>query len=256
MKQFNKIMLLMLFGFGVLVQSVQAQNIPDVPRDTRYSDSIAISPYVQAVPNDSYSFIGISHPSLDTAVTQIGVALEVIDMETTVNSHAGRTAIFTVGAGETHRIFVVNQSHATINRSNAAFTDARTHIIPTVNSAQFGQIRVTAVSQRGDLRGAAASDRDFPNKNSWAGSSLKWDNLAQLSMWGIVYVESAGTGFAMEFIGDMQDSTHGGDVRCSGNWTAAVRAKCNHHGRSTLGARYGGDDQTSAERPRLGRGIN
>ena len=75
--------------------------------DDNYSSSIVISPYVQAVPNDSYSFIGISHPSLDTALTQIGVALEVIDMTTTVNSHAGRSAIFTVNAGETHRVFVV-----------------------------------------------------------------------------------------------------------------------------------------------------
>jgi hypothetical protein len=34
--------------------------------------------------------------------------------------------------------------------------------------------------------------------------------LAQLNIWGIVFVESSGTGFAMEFIGDAQDSTLGG----------------------------------------------
>ena len=33
-----------------------------------------------------------------------------------------------------------------------------------------------------------------------------YETLNQLNMWGIVYSESAGTGFAMEFIGDMQDS--------------------------------------------------
>ena len=254
MKQFNKIILVLLFGFAVLAQSVQAQNIPDVPRDTRNSASIVISPYVQAVPNDSYAFIGISHPSLDTAVTQIGVALEVIDMTTTVNSHAGRSAIFTVGAGETHRVFVVPQNHATINSSNSAFTDSRTHLIPTVSSAQFGQIRVTSVSQRPENSFAT---RNMPNKSSWAGSGKKWDNLAQLSMWCVIYVESAVTGFAMEFIGDMQDSTSGGD-KC----TMTTSHVCSGAGGlgvtegSTLGGRYGTSWDGKNEIPRQGRGIN
>ena len=152
MKHFNKIMLLFLFGFAVLAQSVQAQTTAD---DTRFSSRIAFSPYVQAVPNDSYTFIGVSHPSLDTALTQIGVVLEVIDMTTTVNNKAGRASIFTVDAGETHRIFVVNQSHSTINTSNSSFTDSRTHLINTVDSAQFGSVRITTVSKRPEQ--AAAS---------------------------------------------------------------------------------------------------
>ena len=121
MKQFNKIMLLLLFGVAVCAQSVQAQTKAPV---TRHSHRLAISPYAQAVPNDSYTFIGISHPSLDSALTQIGVALEVIDMTTTTNNAAGRAAIFTVDAGETHRVFVVNQGHSTINSSNASFSSS------------------------------------------------------------------------------------------------------------------------------------
>jgi hypothetical protein len=39
--------------------------------DTRYSSHLAISLYAQAIPNDSYTFIGVSHPSLDSALTQI-----------------------------------------------------------------------------------------------------------------------------------------------------------------------------------------
>ena len=148
MKQFNNIMLLFLFGFVALTQTVQAQILGSDHVTTRHSSRIAISPYAQAVPNDSYTFIGISHPSLDTAVTQIGVVLEVIDMTTTVDTAAGRAVIFTVGAGETHRVFIANQGHSDINSSNTAFTDARTHIIPTVNSAQFGSVRVTSVSER------------------------------------------------------------------------------------------------------------
>jgi hypothetical protein len=231
MKQFNKIILLMLFGVAVFTQSVQAQTTADV---TRHSSRLAISPYAQAVPNDSYTFIGVSHPSLDSALTQIGLALEVIDMTTTLNNSAGRVSIFTVDAGETHRVFVVNQSHATINSSNSSFTDARTHLINTVDSAQFGSVRITTVSERPQL---AAGLRDVT-----VGTTKKFDNLAQLNIWGIVFVEASGTGFAMEFIGDAQDSTLGG---------AAVA-------HSTLGAgEYSGDNTVNPTGlARAARGIN
>jgi hypothetical protein len=204
MKQFNKIILLMLFGVAVFTQSVQAQTQADA---TRFSSRLAISPYAQAVPNDSYTFIGISHPSLDSALTQIGVALEVINMNTTVNNAAGRVQIFTVDAGETHRVFVVNQSHATINNLNSSFTDSRTHLINTVDSAQFGSVRITSVSERPQL---AAGLRDVT-----VGTTKKFDNLAQLNIWGIVFVEASGTGFAMEFIGDAGDSTLGGNANAN-----------------------------------------
>ena len=230
MKQFNKIMLLLLFGFAVLTQSVQAQTTAD---DTRFSSRLAFSPYAQAVPNDSYTFIGVSHPSLDTALTQIGVALEVIDMTTTLNNTAGRVSIFTVDAGETHRIFVVNQSHATINTSNSSFTDSRTHLINTVDSAQFGSVRITTVSKRPEQ---AAASRFVS-----VGGTPKFDNLAQLNIWGIVFIESSGTGFAMEFVGDAQDSTLGGTLTNIG---------------STLGEQDSNQTNGNIVVPRPVRGIN
>ena len=236
MKQFNKIMLLFLFGFAVLAQTAQAQ-VTEADK-TRFSSRLVVSPYAQAVPNDSYTFIGVSHPSLDSALTQIGVALEVIDMTTTVNTPAGRAVVFTVTAGETHRIFVANQSHSTINTTNSDFTDARTHIIPTVDSAQFGGVRLTSVSVRPQL--AAAS------RHVTVGSAKKYDDLSQLSVWGIVYTQSSGTGFAMEFIGDMHDSSMG----------QTASGKIN----SVLG---GGASQgivtttaVTAEQPRPVRGVN
>ena len=228
MKQFNKIILLMLFGFVAFTQSAHAQT---TAADTRVSARLAISPYAQAVPNDSYTFIGVSHPSLDSALTQIGVALEVINMTTTVNNAAGRVQIFTVDAGETHRVFVVNQSHSTINNLNSSFTDSRTHLINTVDSAQFGSIRITTVSERPQL---AAGSRDVT-----VGSTKKFDNLAQLNIWGIVFVESSGTGFAMEFIGDAQDSTLGGE-----------------EAQSTLGGFSDGFGSGTGAVPRPARGIN
>ena len=51
-----------------------------------------------------------------------------------------------------------------------------------------------------------------PTTGTLVGSTYKYENLAQLNIWGVVYVESGGTGFAMEFVGDMQDSTVGGDL--------------------------------------------
>jgi hypothetical protein len=196
MKNIKPLILFALFGILIFSQTVSGQT---AARDTRNSAEIAISPYAQAVPNDSYTFIGISHPSMNTASSAIGVAVEVIGMTTTINNSSGRASIFTVDAGETHRVFVVNQSHPLINTSNAAFTDSRTHIIPTVDSAQFGSVRVTTV----------AADANTSVK---VGTNETFENLAQLSMWGVVYVQSSGSGFAMEFIGDMHDSIITGNL--------------------------------------------
>jgi len=198
MKNIKQLILFAVLGLLYFAQIASGQTISQAD-DTRFSERVAISPYAQAVPNDSYTFIGVSHPSLDSALTQIGVVLEAVGMGTTQGTRASRSAVFTVDAGETHRIFIVNASNATINSENASFTDARTHLIPTKNSAQFGSVKLTTVTK-------------FPTTPTQVGSLDKFANLAQLSIWGIVYIESSGTGFAMEFIGDMQDSSVGGNV--------------------------------------------
>ncbi len=243
MKQINKIMLLFLFGFAVLAQTAEAQiTVGDPFLTTRHSSRIAISPYAQAAPNDSYTFIGVSHPSLDSALTQIGVVVEVIDMQTTVNTKSGRAVMFTIDAGDTHRIFVANQSHANINAQNADFVNARTHIIPTVNSPQFGSVRVTAVSERPQTL--------YARQHVLVGTARKRDGIGQLSIWGIVYTQASGTGFAMEFIGDMHDSSLGGEH------LTAVPSRMNGCGR---GATAGGCKDLPAgtnDLARPGRGIN
>jgi len=205
MKNIKPLILLMLFGMLTFAQTASGQLQAD---DTRESTRLAYSPYAQAVPNDSYTFMGVSHPSLDTAATQIGLVVEVIGMTTTSNNAAGRASVFTVDAGETHRIFVVNQSHSTINSSNSSFTDSRTHLIPTVDSAQFGSIRVTTTS-------ATPTTAD---------ANGNYANLAQLNIWGVVFVEAGGTGFAMEFVGDMQDSSIGGTISSVGVVDGATTA--------------------------------
>ena len=159
-----------------------------------------IAPYAQVVPNDSYTFIGVSHPSLSTSLSQIGVILEVRGMTTVPDNPAGRATVFTIGSGETHRIFVVNVGHPTINTTNSSFTDSNTHLIFTHESAQFGNINALSVNQH------PTEGIPFINPAN-LGILYKYANLSQLSMWGVVFIPSSSTGFALEFVGDAHDST-------------------------------------------------
>jgi hypothetical protein len=226
MKNIKTLILMSLIGMLFFVEFAFGQTSA---RSLAYrnSDEIAISPYAQAAPGDSYTFIGISHPSLTTSARKIGVVVETVGMTTSSNTPAGRSAVFTVSGGETHRVFVVNQGHSSINSSNSAFTGDRTHLIQTVDTPQFGSIRVSTVDEAPNViaNGTAAVQGIATTcatlANIQANQGCGYENLAQLSMWGIVYSEAAGTGFAMEFIGDMQDSklqtgAHRADPR-SGN---------------------------------------
>jgi hypothetical protein len=179
------ILLLFLFDSQTQAQITMPQ--------TNSKSRVVIAPYAQAVPNDSYTFISVSHPSLDSALTQIGVGLEVVGMSTEADTTASRSITFTIDAGETERIFVVNNAHSTITSS---IKDSRTHIIFTRNSAQFGSIRAVGINED-------------PATATTVNGINKFDNLSQLDFWGVVYIESSGTGFPMEFIGDAQDSSIG-----------------------------------------------
>ena len=208
--------MLVMLGFGLMVQTVQAADITQAPdmkgnesataSGPTYNARIAISPYAQVVPNSSYTFIGISHPSLATAHTSIGVAVEAIDMTTVPNNASGRAAVFTIDAGTTHRVFIVNNNHATINSNNSLFTDSQTHLIVTPATDQFGSIRVTGIGTSPTIR-HTNTNRPGDYRTSSANAVSRWDNVAQLSMWGVVYQSSNGAGFALEFIGDMHDSS-------------------------------------------------
>ena len=192
-KKITTRLLLLVFSILFLSSTTWAGDVTGMngigSRDRR-----VLSPYAQVVPNDSYTFIGVSHPSLTTALTQIGVILEVRNMDTIPNNSAGRAAVFTIEAGETHRVFVVNVGHSTINLSNASFTDSLTHLIFTQDAAQFGNI-------------SALSVNEYPLNSTTIMGIKKYANLSQLSMWGVVFIPSSSTGFAMEFIGDAHDST-------------------------------------------------
>ena len=234
MKKLNLFLLLVMIGLGMMVVPLAHASGPTVDSapcnargvaDTKSSDGgncgagpqwnarIAIAPYAQVVAGDSYTFIGVSHPSLATAHTSIGVVIEALDMLTVPNTASGRAAVFTVSAGDTHRVFIVNQGHATINANNAAFTDSRTHLITTTDASQFGNIKAWSIgtspnhpSLTTDRPGSYAHDN-----NAATGTVIyRHDNLNQLAMWGVVYQTANGAGFALEFIGDMHDSSAAG----------------------------------------------
>ena len=264
MKKLTLLLMFVLIGFGMLQTAYGAVTAPPTIQQMATDQAansgqagtgltnarIAISPYAQVVANSSYTFIGISHPSLATAHTSIGVAVEVLDMVTVPDTVQGAAAIFTVSAGETHRVFVVNQSHSTINLSNSAFTDSQTHLITTSDDSQFGSIKVTGI---GTLPTVAHTDAKRAGGKYITGATAtikRWDNVSQLAMWGVVYKSSNGAGFALEFIGDMHDSSAAGVVMHGGTIGET------HHGKSVGTA----DERDATNRVGIatgrGRGIN
>ena len=150
----------------------------------------ALSPYVQTDGDSTYTFVGISHPSLNTAATQIGMTVATIGLD-----GANPSTTFTIGSGETYRIFIVSTNHSTIN-SLTVTGDRVVFMSTTTGASGSGHLLVTS-STFGPTAQALQA-------NSFGGS--RFDNLNQLSMWGAIVVPSSSTGFAMEFVGDAHDS--------------------------------------------------
>ena len=271
MKKINVFLILILFGFGVVVQSAQSIPITTAPHlgagtlataskttGPSHNARLAIAPYAQVVPNNSYTFIGVSHPSLATAHTSIGLVIEAMNMTFSTSGpiEEARAVVFTVDAGTTHRIFIVDEGHATINSSNAAFTGANTHILATTpGETQFGNIRVTSIGSHPNTNthsgarydGATVGYGRVCSTTTVTSSCIqRYDNLNQLAMWGVVYQESNGAGFSLEFIGDMHDSSAAGVQGWSGGGKALHKHSLNS------------DINTTTKRGHLGagRGVN
>lgn len=191
-----------LVAWAVLVPSTMAQTID--------RSRVAISPFAQIVPGGPasgsfYTFLAFTHPSLSTAASQIEVTVSLegpADGE--FEPSADRSETFTIGAGETHKVFIVATNHAGVNpTTNAAAFGARDHFITTSSSAApFGNVRVLTTNTTPTV----------------ADGNGRYNNLNQISMWGVIFHEANGAGFAMEFIGDMHDST----VLSTGNGSNVV----------------------------------
>ena len=141
-------------------------------------DESVVSPYWQADTNSVYTFVAISVPSTAGVFSrQISIAAVTSD------SRADTTATtFTVGKGSTAKVFISNTNHTTVNSN-------------TVKGANW--ISVTGVGH--------VVINTIPNGGR---TSVTNGQADVMSVWGAVVVPG-GTGFAMEFIGDMTDSIGG-----------------------------------------------
>ena len=151
-----------------------------------------ISPYWQS-DGDAYTFVSISHGSLDVMSSQIGVVMQAVD-----NNGTGSfgTTVFTINQNTTTRIFVVATNHSSINTST--ITDSSVIFVSGTTTSSSGSLVFTP----------RASDPTLP--------VTRLTDVTALNYWGAIVVSSASSGFAMEFIGDTHDSafavTTGGSV--------------------------------------------
>ena len=167
--------------FGVLLGSLWSNNFKSV---WAYENkSRVISGYWQSG-SSSYTFMSVTHPSLEGLAAQIGLAVNAIQSD---KSAFGTAVTFTISSRETKRIFIVRENHPDLSPAT----------IPTasfiIGSSNFkhGHIRIDPVSIN-------------PEIQTPSGSGFR--DVTMLNFWGSVVIEASQTGFAIEFIGDMHDS--------------------------------------------------
>ena len=150
-----------------------------------------IAPYWQS-DSTSYSFIAVTHPSLSTMASQIGVKINVLKNDTTAFTTA---ASFTVSAGTTQRVFIVRTGHSIINPT---IIPSAVFIAGTTNYS-YGNIRIEPIATNPLLR----TQERWPDG---PGNGEGYRDVTMLSFFGAIVFDAATTGFSMEFIGDTHDS--------------------------------------------------
>jgi hypothetical protein len=148
-----------------------------------------VSPYWQS-DSGSYTFIAVSHTSLSGMASQIGLTMTALGSD---QVNFGSALNFTIDSGTTTRVFIVGTNHDTINPTS----------IPT---AQFIQ-GTTNFTHGSVLISPVASNPEQTTRH--AEPFPGYLDTTMLSYWGSVVIEQNTTGFAMEFIGDMNDSQGG-----------------------------------------------
>ena len=179
--------------------------------------SRVVSPYWQS-DSGSYTFIAVTHTSLSGMASQIGIQINAIQNDETT---FGSALTFTIQSGTTERVFITRSGHATINPT----TIPTAKFVQGTTSFKHGHIRVdpnaTLPTQAvtGNSFGKFARCTDKSNCEATANNTHLhgggFRDATMLSYWGAVVIEQNTTGFAMEFIGDMQDSSAASGV-CAG----------------------------------------
>ena len=198
------------------------------PHNCVDNKAVVLSPYWQS-DSGSYTFIAVSHTSLSGMASQIGVTINAVPSKINDLSVAnqveqfGHAATFTVTSGTTKRVFIVRSNHPTINPTS--ITDAA--FITGTSNFTHGSVRIDQVSTNPEIRtktdvkcsGESIDDGGITRCSGnivVTGTNTGYQNpgdgytdATMMSYWGSVVVEKNTTGFAMEFIGDMNDSQGG-----------------------------------------------
>ena len=201
-------------------------NAGAAPHNCVDNKAVILSPYWQS-DSGSYTFIAVSHTSLSGMASQIGVTVNAIPSKISDLSVAnqveqfGAAATFTVTSGTTKRVFIVRSNHPTINPTS--ITDAA--FITGTSNFTHGSVRIDQVSTHPEIRTNPTALCSFETtvegrtycKGSVTGgyAGQGYTDATMMSYWGSVVVEKNTTGFAMEFLGDMND-TQGGYVTTMG----------------------------------------
>ena len=173
-----------------------------------------VSPYWQ-VDSGSYTFIAVSHTSLSGMNSQISLSINAIQSDAV---QYGQAASFTINSGTTQRIFIVPTAHTTLNPTS--LTDSDVSFIRGTATYKYGHIYVKPTASHPNYKFIGPWDQgtttqptiDVANKGKGAGingQNQGFRDVTMLSYWGSVVVEANTTGFAMEFIGDLNDSQGG-----------------------------------------------
>ena len=191
------IMAFLLFSTGNAFAFVQPTANCDNGNNTKAvgciaaNNSIVMAPYWQ-VDGGSYTFIAVTHSSLSGMASQIGLHVEAITSAAALYTTA---QTFTISAGKTERVFIVPSTHATVNATSIPTAK----FIAGTSDFTYGSVRVTPVMTHPELKWTSNINAVAP------GTGFR--DITMLSYWGSVIIEANTTGFAMEFIGDMNDST-------------------------------------------------
>ncbi len=152
-------------------------------------DSLRIfSPYWQAG-TFTYSFIGVSHPSLSGMSSQVGLQVLARSQDSQL---ADSPLEFTIHSNQTQKIFIVQTNNPFINPT---FIKDGLFILSTdATSFTFGNLEFKPIATRPlSIMGEGVPGEGYPD-------------ITMLSFWGAVVVRETSTGFSMQFIGDVQDS--------------------------------------------------
>ena len=164
------------------------------------NSSRIVSPYWQS-DSGSYTFIAVSHTSLSGMASQIGLTVNAIQND---QSAFGTAVSFTIASGTTQRIFITRTNHSV----NSTSVPTGKFIVGTTNF-KHGHIRIDPSASNPTTPVSDVGSRTLNMDRGLTGAG--YQDPTYLSFWGAVVIEQNTTGFAMEFIGDMNDSSAPGD---------------------------------------------